>query len=382
MTGHRICFVIAHFAYESTAHRAMPRISGTLSSLTNSTLFSVYPLKEYMMTLPQTVGFKAGERNVFLHILTGCNLSCSHCYINRQQHGTNMLTKQEMADWIKLFADREKSTNIIFLGGEPTMHPDLVYGIEVARHCGYTITVDTNGYLFHDFLDRVQPHMIDYLSFSLDGPDAEINDPIRGTGVFETCTRNIRKAVAGGFNASMIYTVSARNIDHLHRMVPLLEELGVRKFFIQVIGMRGSSAQTTEMIDAATIQVDPDRWLEVVPEAAARVAELGIEVIYPKVFLESIEQFECAGNVAENFFVFPNGRVYQCPLCEDYPIHSYEIKNNRLVRRVGLTEENFFGLTIAEGCVMNKLLQPETIGYDEDGQPHHCISCCLLKQRL
>ena len=44
-----------------------------------------------MKKIPQTVGFKAGERNVFLHILTGCNLSCSHCYINSEQHGTNML---------------------------------------------------------------------------------------------------------------------------------------------------------------------------------------------------------------------------------------------------------------------------------------------------
>ncbi len=73
----------------------------------------------------RTVGFKAGERNVFLHILTGCNLSCSHCYINTEQHGTNMLEKQQMEDWIRLFADTKKRTNIIFLGGEPTRHPDL-----------------------------------------------------------------------------------------------------------------------------------------------------------------------------------------------------------------------------------------------------------------
>lgn len=334
-----------------------------------------------MKKIPQTVGFKAGERNVFLHILTACNLSCSHCYINTEQHGTNMLEKQQMEDWIRLFAVREKRTNIIFLGGEPTMHPDLVHGLKIARQCGYDITVDTNGYLFHDFLDRVSVDMLDFLSFSLDGPDPEINDPIRGEGVFETCTANLKKAVALGFNTSLIYTVSSRNIDHLHRMAPLLKELGVKTFFIQVIGLRGNSAQQMEK-DKNAIQVDPERWLEVVPEVAARVSESGIEVVYPKVFLDIDEPFECAGNVAENFFVFPNGRVYQCPLCEDYPIHSFEIKENRLVKRVGLTEDNFFSLDIAEGCVMNKLLQPETITYDKNGVPHHRISCCLVKQRI
>ncbi len=335
-----------------------------------------------MKKTPQTVGFRAGERNVFLHILTGCNLSCRHCYINAEQHGRRMLDREEMEAWIRLFADVEKQSNIIFLGGEPTMHPDLVHGLIVARQCGYHITVDTNGFLFHDFLDRVSADMVDFLSFSLDGPDAGINNPIRGEGVFQVCTTNLKKAVALGFNTSLIYTVSSSNIEHLQRMVPLVEELGVKKFFIQVIGLRGKSAPLGGEQKKAAVQVDPERWLKVVPEVAARIARRGIEVIYPKVFLDKDEPFACAGRVAENFFIFPNGRVYQCPLCEDYPVHSFEIKDNRLVRRTGLTEVNFFGLDIAEGCVMNKLLQPDTITYDNDGIPHHRISCCLVKQRL
>jgi MoaA/NifB/PqqE/SkfB family radical SAM enzyme len=39
----------------------------------------------------RTVGFQPGERNVFFHILTACNLSCRHCYINPAQHGTATL---------------------------------------------------------------------------------------------------------------------------------------------------------------------------------------------------------------------------------------------------------------------------------------------------
>ena len=137
------------------------------------------------MNTPQTVGFKTGERNVFLHLLTACNLSCAHCYINFKEHGTSMLSREQLESWIRLFSTPEKESNIVFLGGEPTMHPDLVFGIEVAKSCGYAVTVDTNGYLFHDFLERVNPDHLDYLSFSLDGPDPEINDPIRGDGVFE-----------------------------------------------------------------------------------------------------------------------------------------------------------------------------------------------------
>jgi hypothetical protein len=115
---------------------------------------------------------------------------------------------------------------------------------------------------------------------------------------------------------------------------------------------------------------------------ADRAAENGIHVTYPKVFLDEGERFECAGLAAENFFLFPNGRVYRCPLCEDHPIHSLHIIGGRLITNTGLTEDNFFKLTIPEGCVMNRLLQPDTISYDPEGHPLFRISCCLLKKEI
>jgi MoaA/NifB/PqqE/SkfB family radical SAM enzyme len=333
-----------------------------------------------MSAKARTVGFQSGERNIFFHILTACNLSCRHCYINKEQHGTETLSRETMEKWLELFAAPGKKSNVIFLGGEPTMHPDLVHGISKAKALGFDVTVDSNGYLFHNLLEISSPEQIDFLSFSLDGPDSLVNDPIRGKGVYEICTTNMRKAVAAGYNVSVIYTVSNLNIKHLHRMIPLLSAIGVKRFFIQVIGLRGNSA--AESTEGTEWQVSPEEWLATVPQVAADAAEAGIHVTFPKVFLEADETFECAGIVAENFFIFPNGRVYRCPLCEDHPIHALTIKDNTLISNDGLTEDNFFQLDIAEGCVMNKLLQPDTIAYDEQGKPVHRISCCLLKQEL
>ena len=336
-----------------------------------------------MSTAPQarTVGFQAGERNVFLHLLTACNLACRHCYINPSQHGAATLPLATVLRWLRLFARPEQQTNLILLGGEPTLHPQLAPIIKEAKSLRYAVTVDSNGYLFHDLLSRTSPQELDYLSFSLDGPDAAINDPIRGEGVFEVCTANIRRAVELGFNTSLIYTVSGLNIEHLHRMPTLLADLGVRRFFIQVIGLRGNPAASRPAGEVVW-QVEPQQWLATVPNVAAAAAQLGIHVIYPKVYLEADEVFQCAGLVAENFFIFPNGRVYQCPLCEDHPIHSYEIVADQLVHRQGLNEDRFFPLTIPEGCVMNRLLQPDNIAYTKDGSPLHRISCCLLKQEI
>lgn len=333
------------------------------------------------MPAARTVGFRAGERNVFLHLLTACNLSCRHCYINPPQHGTCTLPFATVQRWLKLFARAGKETNLVLLGGEPTMHPDLAQIIKVAKALRYAVTVDSNGYLFHDLLDRVTPQELDYLSFSLDGPDAAVNDPIRGEGVFDVCTTNLRRAVKLGFHTSLIYTVSGLNIEHLHRMPALVAELGVQHFFIQVIGLRGNPAETKPEGEVSW-QVDPAHWLDIVPKVAAEAARHNIHVTYPKVYLDPGEPFQCAGTVAENFFIFPNGRVYQCPLCEDYPIHSYEIVDDQLVHREGLNEDRFFPLQIPEGCVMNRLLQPDNISYLPDGSPRYRISCCMLKQEI
>lgn len=332
-----------------------------------------------MTNVARTVGFKPGERNIFFHILTACNLSCHHCYINKKQHGTEQLSKEQIVQWMTLFADADKKSNMIFLGGEPTLHPDLPFAIQKAKELGYFVTVDSNGYLFHDLLHKTTPDLLDFLSFSLDGPDSATNDPIRGEGVFDICTANIGRAVSAGFHVSVIYTVSRKNLHALHRMVPLLERLRVKKFFIQVLGLRGKSARA----DSEEVsRVSREQWLDTVPEVARLAAEKGIHVTYPKVFLSAEERFECAGVVAENYFIFPNGRVYQCPLCEDHPINAYVIENNRLIKNEGLCEDSFFKLNIAEGCVMNKLLQPDTIEYDDNGVPLYRISCCLLKQEI
>jgi hypothetical protein len=163
----------------------------------------------------------------------------------------------------------------------------------------------------------------------------------------------------------------------------LIKRLKIDRFFIQVIGIRGAlSKNLMDKRSDTHRQVSRDLWREIIPKVAEEVAKLGLTITYPKVFLSLGETFECAGNVAENYFIFPNGRVYRCPLCEDYPLHSFEIKDDRLTPTPSINESDLFQLTIPEGCVMNKLIQPANIDYGPDGKPKHQIACCLLKEEI
>lgn len=329
----------------------------------------------------KTVSFTRRSANVFFHLLTACNLRCRHCYINPDQHGQNTLDIATIERWLTLFARRHPAANLILLGGEPTLHPDLAAAVATARELGYaSITIDTNGYLFHDILERVTPEMVDFFSFSLDGPTAAVNDPLRGSGSFDVCTRGVQAAKQRGFAVSLIYTVSRANIDHLHHMPQLLERLGVDRFFIQVIGVRGQWADDAGQRETLA-QVDRDTWLQVVPRVAEDAAARGIPTTFPKVFLDPHEPFECAGLVADNYFIFPNGRVYRCPLCEDYPLHSLAIVDDRLVERPRVNEMDLFPLTIPEGCVMNRIIQPRNLPA-AGTSPAYKIACCMLKEEI
>lgn len=328
----------------------------------------------------RTVSFSKNRSNVFFHILTACNLKCRHCYIDPAQHGTRTMDAKAICHWLRLFTSRQQRPNLVLLGGEPTLHPDLDAVIREARSQGYaSVTVDTNGYLFHDILDRLGPEEVDFFSFSLDGATADTNDAIRGAGSYRRCICGIRQAVKKRFATSVIYTVSSLNLHELKDMAMLLQDLGVNRFFIQVIGLRGASARDRA---ADELQVSRRQWLAAVPAAAADISRRGITVSYPKVFLEPGELFECAGQVADNYFIFPNGRIYRCPLCEDYPLHSLMIDNDRLTARPPINEKDLFALNIPEGCVMNRLIQPGNLVYGPDGSPTYRIACCLLKEEI
>jgi len=330
----------------------------------------------------RTVSFSKNATNIFLHVLTRCNLRCTHCYINPAQHGDGMLAPDTIERWLAALFHPKRPANLILLGGEPTLHPQLDRVVELVRNRGVaSVTIDTNGYLFNNILQKVDTKAVDFFSFSLDGATAERNDAIRGPGSFAACTAGIRAAADKGFGVSLIYTVSTRNIDELALMPALLEQLPVQRFFIQVIGLRGRSAAAKGPgPSSAALQVREKKWKETVSSTAARIAADGIAVTFPKVYLDDDEPFECAAVASHNYFIFPNGRVYRCPLCEDFPLHSLAFRDDRLVPTDPINEWDLVQLEIPEGCVMNRLIQPGNIRYRSDGRPAHRIACCLLKE--
>ena len=112
-----------------------------------------------------------------------CNLRCKHCYFYNWQENKCELGDAEMLAFLRALRAEHDPRICIFLGGEPLLRRELLLKAVELFPVSW---VATNGTLpLPDFPDNV------VLFVSLDGPK-EVNDAIRGQGVYRRVKENLK----------------------------------------------------------------------------------------------------------------------------------------------------------------------------------------------
>jgi MoaA/NifB/PqqE/SkfB family radical SAM enzyme len=111
-----------------------------------------------------------------------CNLKCRYCYWWKQEH-PEQLGDPEMIAFMKGLRARGLRAAILY-GGEPTLRPELCRMASRIFDATLAFTNGTNG-----FPELENGQWI----LSLDGPK-EINDSLRGDGVYDLAVRNVKQA--------------------------------------------------------------------------------------------------------------------------------------------------------------------------------------------
>ncbi len=184
-------------------------------------------------------------RELWIQVNDFCNLRCAHCLVSSGPERPQGLPADRIAGAIDqavaLGAER-----LFFTGGEPLARPDIVELIElVVKTHGRELVILTNGTLFKgDRFDRIVQLARDVptasapwdqrpapglrVQVSLDGPSAEINDPIRGQGSFERIVDGLDVAVEAGLRPTLTATILRENLDVLEEIVRLAHAHGVQ----------------------------------------------------------------------------------------------------------------------------------------------------------
>lgn len=181
-------------------------------------------------------GEKPGPWKLVVYPTDRCNLNCIMCW----RHAFPTEPKKEVSDERLLrIIDEAAELDVYEVdfvgGGEPAMRPKLLMDLcRKTRQHGMLGYIQNNGTLYKpEQIDELVEMQWTVITISLDAPDAELNDQIRGKAVFERATRALRGFAEAKrrHNACLpdmqVYmTLSKLNYARLPGMVDLVHEVG------------------------------------------------------------------------------------------------------------------------------------------------------------
>jgi MoaA/NifB/PqqE/SkfB family radical SAM enzyme len=114
-----------------------------------------------------------------------------------------------------------------FTGGEPLLRADAAEIYREAKSLGFYTSMTTNTILYPKKAREIQG-LVDFLNFSLDGPDSDTHDQSRGVKIFDTLVESVELALSLGEFPVLNHTVTAQNYQRISEVAELGERLGVR----------------------------------------------------------------------------------------------------------------------------------------------------------
>lgn len=160
------------------------------------------------------------------YVTTRCNSRCSTCTIwsDPGYHSKEASFSARLSLLFQL--KRMGIKSIDFTGGEPLLSHRLPDLMKVAKRMGIFTSLTTNGTLYERYANQLAG-AVSALSFSLDGPTAEIHDGIRGIKCFNSAIKSIIHARRLGELVMIKTTVTNENIMNLPALIRLAQRLGV-----------------------------------------------------------------------------------------------------------------------------------------------------------
>jgi len=140
-------------------------------------------------------------RSIWLEVTPKCSLNCIHCYADSSPSQPLEMGLTH-CDWQEILADARSlgCHNVQFIGGEPTLYPQLGDLIRSAHDLGYRgIEVLTNGVAVNELLfDAFLKYNVS-LAISVYSCNPEIHDTITGVrGSYAKTLQTIRKSLKAG----------------------------------------------------------------------------------------------------------------------------------------------------------------------------------------
>ncbi len=185
-----------------------------------------------------------------------CNAYCSFCnFADHEQFGKTPLAKIED---VKSNLTQLAKLGVKFVdltGGEPLLHKDIVEIVTFAKELNFQTSITTNALLYHKYAEQLAGK-VNLLHFSLDSPDRDEHNKIRGVNCFDAVIKSIELAKSLGEYPDILFTAT----NETFKKLPLMHEIALKYDLVLIVNpvfsYFGNPGLSMEAVDYITEYID------------------------------------------------------------------------------------------------------------------------------
>jgi radical SAM protein with 4Fe4S-binding SPASM domain len=282
-----------------------------------------------------------------------CNLKCSFCYAGYEVFGKPKTMRLAEAKAAIDFMASLGIRTFTLLGGEPTIHRDLLDVVRYAAGRQMGPWIVTNGVKIADlgFAESLVSAGLKGGCISLHGDNAEQHDAVTGIpGSFDKAMRATALAVQRGWPLHPMITVMDPTLPQVRPMIDHLIGLGCTDIYVNY-GLPNIKSELDTGVDSG-----PEALARLTEELFHQQREWGVRFIFNReknkiplchfdydtlkdMFSESVIGVGCEASEGNTVVIEPGGKVLGCSHWVDHPVMTIFKDYERLET---LTAEEFW----------------------------------------
>jgi len=333
---------------------------------------------------------------MFLHkavkwdITDRCNLRCTHCsvaarYFDGTQKTLSLSDGNRHRIAEALIGAGVKHVSI--LGGEPFLLGNELYDIlRLLKSHGVSISLVTNGLLIDaPAIDQILGLDIERLVFSMEGPDPETHNKIRGKGNFErlrSVIEELKASIASRRTGTSIHintVVTRQNMASVPLMIPFVKALGADELSLLGLNCVGNASKHQDQLFLSVEdELNLSRKIADIYSNDSQTLKLNMNFIYPLVrdyLLVREGRFLpfpqiCCNAASTLAYINPWGDMHPCDRIYISDYDKYFQTQGDIDKTINLTRTGFYD-------IWNSSYFLNTFSYVSDDKSYKSYNPCL-----
>jgi len=284
-------------------------------------------------------------QSIFLYITEKCQLNCKHCYLGWRLKRKGEMSFDQIISHLKIWKEIGVK-RVCFIGGEPTLHPNLKEAIEYANNLEYEeVIMDTNGIPpALNVLSKINPSDLTYIQVSLDGTSPKTHDQIRGRGTFKMTLKTIKELCNRGFDVRIICTANKINVKDCLNILKIADKIGVSLVKYHICSKEGRCK------DNPRLPFMPQEWIEFVENLLKFGMSYKTKILFQPSYATEKTGYQyfkegykgCIGRQLNKISIFPDNKMYLCSYLFDTDLNFAEMTNDQIKIKKRFNELNLF----------------------------------------